>query len=220
MLGNKSYTQWRLSTDTRSGVLGFSHNFSVPDSKFLFGYALKDIQPKGRIMKQQIAIGLSITAALGIALLSGPAASQPKSLKSQLVGTWMLVSSENTAPDGTKSSGFGPNPLGMMIRDGNGNFILLEASSTLPKVASTNRSTETPAEAKAISQSSLAYFGTYTVNETAKTITNHYVASTFPNLMGQDGTNSIKSISADQLVTFNPKPTVGGTSLTTWKRVK
>jgi hypothetical protein len=172
------------------------------------------------IMKRRIAIGMSIMAALVLALLSGPAVSQPKSLKSQLVGTWMLVSSEVTAANGTKTQSYGPNPLGMIVYDASGHLIVIEEAPNLPKVASNNRMTETPAEAKAITQASQAYFGTYTVNEAAKTYALHVEGSTYPNNIGVTGSvRTVKYISADQLVLSIPQAT-GGTSLTVWKRAK
>ena len=43
----------------------------------------------------------------------------------------------------------------------------------LPKFASNNRQAGTPEENKAFVQGSLAYFGTYSVDEAAKTVTVH-----------------------------------------------
>ena len=52
-------------------------------------------------MNCRYAIGLSI-AALGIALLSPRAIGQQQSLRGQLVGSWYLVASVATLPDGSK----------------------------------------------------------------------------------------------------------------------
>lgn len=40
-------------------------------------------------------------SALGLTLLPGSAVSEQKSLKEQLVGTWKIVSVDNTRPDGS-----------------------------------------------------------------------------------------------------------------------
>src|ERR1700757_5121848 len=67
-----------------------------------------------------------------------------------------------------------------------------------PKFASNNRETGTAEENKAIVQGSIAYFGTYTVSETDKTISYHIESSTFPNWNGADRKASF-NISGDEL---------------------
>ena len=98
-----------------------------------------------------------------------------------LVGTWTLVSI-TLEKDGTKTDFYGPNPQGQLMYDANGHFSVIITRSDLPKFASNNRELGTPEENKAIVQGSLAYFGTYSVSETDKTITSDIENSTFPNL--------------------------------------
>jgi hypothetical protein len=158
---------------------------------------------------------------LGLALLPTSAISQQKSLKEQLVGTWLMVSAETTNADGSKFQPFGQNPKGILVLDGNGHYVSLNASSSLPKVASNNRMTETADENKAITQGTLASYGTYTVNESEKMVVLHLDASTFPNWAGTDQKRPIKSISADELSYVNPAPTTGaGATILTYKRAK
>jgi Lipocalin-like domain len=100
---------------------------------------------------------------------------------------------------------------------------VISTIADLPKFASNNRETGTAEENKAIVQGSLAYFGTYTVSETDKTITTHIESSTFPNWNGADRKTSFK-ISGDELsvqVVSGPLTTVGtGTASLVWKRAK
>ena len=63
---------------------------------------------------------------------------------------------------------------------------LCAARPDLPKIASNNRLTPTPEEAKAIAVGTFAVFGTYIVDEAKKTFTNRFEASTFANLVGID----------------------------------
>jgi len=81
----------------------------------------------------------------------------------------------------------------------------------------------TPEENTAIVQGSLAYFGTYSVSETDKTITTHVESCTFPNWNGVDRKTSF-SISGDELSTHvvsGPLTSVGtGTAYLVWKRAK
>jgi lipocalin-like protein len=71
-------------------------------------------------------------------------------------------------------------------RDPNGHVLFIITRSDLPEFASNNREAGTPEENKAVAQGSIAYFGTYSVNETDKTITTHIESCTFPNWNGTD----------------------------------
>jgi hypothetical protein len=46
-------------------------------------------------------LNMSAIIMLGLTLLSTSAVAQQKTLKDQLVGTWMIVSTDGTRPDGT-----------------------------------------------------------------------------------------------------------------------
>ena len=62
-------------------------------------------------MNRRTLIGLTTAALLctGVVFSARQAPAQ-KSLKEQVAGTWLLVSVDNTAPDGKKSQIFGPKP--------------------------------------------------------------------------------------------------------------
>ena len=119
-----------------------------------------------------------------------------------LVGTWTLVSI-TLEKDGKKTDFYGPNPQGQLIYDATGHFSVIITRSDLPKFASNNRVAGTPEENKAIVQGSLASFGTYSVNETGKTYTQHVRAvrsriGTGPSkniLSTSPGTNSASTLS-------------------------
>jgi lipocalin-like protein len=121
---------------------------------------------------------------LGVALPSGDAVGQQKTLKEQLVGTWTYVSVDIVRPDGSRVPLFGPNPSGLAAFDRKGNYLLLTARTGQPKFASNNRTEGTAEENKAVVQGSIAHFGRYTVNEADRTITFHIETSTFPNWNG------------------------------------
>ncbi len=121
---------------------------------------------------------------LGVALSAGDAVAQQKSLKEQLVGTWKLVSVDNVRNDGSKLQVFGPNPKGVVIYTSNGHFALVQIRSDLPRLAANSRDRATPEENKAVVQGSIAYFGTYSVNEADKVIIAQIEGSTFANLIG------------------------------------
>lgn len=163
-------------------------------------------------------LGSSITA-LSLTLLPGIALSQQNSLKEQLVGTWKIVSVDNTRPDGSIKQIFGANPRGIAVFDTHGNAVVVLMRSDRANFAADNRDLGTPEENKATVQGTHAYFGTYSVIEAEKTLVFHNEGNTFPNQEGVD-TNRFISITGDEFRWTTPAPSVGGRSEAVWRRVK
>ncbi|MBV8176832.1 MAG: lipocalin-like domain-containing protein [Verrucomicrobia bacterium] len=137
----------------------------------------------------------------------------------ELVGTWTLVSIQ-LEKDGKRTDMYGPNPQGQQILDANGRYSLIITRSDIPKFASNNREAGTPEENKAAVQGSIAFFGTYTVDESAKTLIQHVESGSFPNFNGTDRKLSF-SISGDELhFTTITAASAGGTAHLVWKRAK
>ena len=91
----------------------------------------------------------------------------------------------------------------------------------MPKIASGNRLTGTPEEYAAIMRRSLSVFGTYTVDETKKTVTFKIVSSTFPNWEGEAQERKIDKLTSDEFVNTNPNVAGGrGSASNFYKRVK
>jgi len=171
-------------------------------------------------MNRRHLFSISTVAVLGLALLPSGALGQQKSLKDQLVGTWTLVSWEQTNPDGSKLQRFGANPKGVNVFDASGRVFLMYARPDLPKIASGNPSTPTPEEAKAIVAGAIGYFGTYTVNEGDKSIVFRLEASSFPNLLLADQKRTVVSLTADEMKYSNPVPISGGQINYAFRRAK
>jgi len=170
-------------------------------------------------MNRRNMFSLSVITALGLALLPGSAVSQQKSLKDQLVGIWTLASWERVNPDGSKLQGFGANPKGISVFDASGRFALIINRADLPKLASNDRAKGTADENKAVVQGSIAYFGTYSVDEAAKTINLKLESSSFANQLGMaTHKRVITSLTADELKYANPTATAGGQIHQVWKR--
>jgi Lipocalin-like domain len=73
----------------------------------------------------------------------------------------------------------------------------------------------------AVASGSLAYMGTYTVDENTKTIHANIEASTFPNLVGAPNQRRIiTSITDDEMKFTNPRTAAGLTLDIVWKRAK
>jgi Lipocalin-like domain len=171
-------------------------------------------------MNRRTLLNLSAITALGLAVSSGSAIAQTKSLKDQLVGTWTAVSWEQDVPNGPKFQRYGANPKGVTVFDANGRFFSMTARPDLPKIASNSPSTPTPEEAKAIVGGAIGSFGTYTVDEAAKVITLRYEASSFPNQVGTDQKRLITSLTGDELKFQNPTAISGGQIYYGFKRAK
>ena len=137
----------------------------------------------------------------------------------ELVGTWTLVSIK-LEQDGKKTDFYGPNPQGQATYETNGRVSVIISRSDLPKFASNNRQAGTPEENKAVVQGSIAYFGTYSVDEAAKTVTSHIESRSFPNWNGTDRKLSF-TISGDELNLTSPTSSTGtGSNQQVWKRAR
>ena len=151
-------------------------------------------------MYRPTTLAMTATALLCLAAGSsaGDSLAQQKSLKEQLVGTWMLVSSDQVRPDGSKLSQFGANPKGINVFDASGRFFVMVASADNSKIAARERNETNSEEIGGLIVESIAYYGTYTVNE-VNVISLHLDASTFPNQIGTDQKRTITSLTADEL---------------------
>ena len=145
---------------------------------------------------------------------------QQKALKDQLVGTWIAVSVDNTAPDGKKSQLFGPNPKGILVFDASGQYSQIIVHPDTPKFKDNNRLKGTPEENAAAVHGTTANFGTWTVDEASKTITVRNVGGMFPNSAGSDSKRIVVSVTADELKLTNPATAAGLRSDNVWKRAK
>ena len=170
-------------------------------------------------MNKHSILGISAATVIGLALLAGSAVAQQKTLKEQLVGTWLVVSNTTTRADGTKVDTFGPNPKGIFIYESNGRFAIISTRADIPKFASNNRGTGTADENKAVVQGSIAYFGTYSVNEADKSLTAQVEGATFPNWVGNTQKRKIV-ISGDDFTFTNPGGSAGGSAEIKLKRAK
>ena len=170
-------------------------------------------------MNRLSAFMVPATALLGVTLLAGQAFAQQKTLKEQIVGTWLAVSNVAMRPDGVKTESFGPNPKGTFMFESNGRVALLMMRPDLPKFASNNRATGTAEENKAVVQGSNAYFGAYSVNEAEKSITIQIEAATFPNWAGTTEKRLV-AISGDELTVTGGVGSAGTTLEAKWKRAK
>jgi len=113
----------------------------------------------------------TLVAAVMFACAVLPATAQPQSLKEQVIGTWQIVSVEEVYPDGRIDRPWGPNMKGAVSFDQHGKVLLMIIGGDLPTPSGK------PQES---ARQVVAYFGTYSVDEGAKTITYTAERATIP----------------------------------------
>jgi hypothetical protein len=92
-------------------------------------------------------------------------------------------------------------------------------ASAAAKFSSNNRMSGTPEENQAIVEGSIAYFGTYSIDEATHVLTVNVEGSTFPNFTSGTQTR-ILSFNGDEVTYFNPTPSMGGSAKVTYRRAK
>lgn len=119
--------------------------------------------------------------------------SQPSELVAQspselLVGSWVLVSREDRTADGSivPEPALGPDPMGFLVYDGRGNM----AVQLMRRSRGTGAGTPAPPAQAGTGNSGSAdgydaYFGTYSVDLAAHTITHHLVGALLPRDVGK-----------------------------------
>ena len=170
-------------------------------------------------MRTSRTLGLCAIALITIVVAPNSTLAQGKSLKDQLVGTWIYVSSTGKRDDGNTVPR--PSLQGAVTYTADGRFHFITVRTDAPRLASRDPSRPTPEEAMAIMSGSIAYTGTYTLDEDTKTIHANVATSTFPNLVGAPNQRRIvTSITADEMKFTNPRTPAGVTLEFVWKRAK
>jgi Lipocalin-like domain len=170
-------------------------------------------------MKRSAASTIIVLATLTLAVgvLAGAVVAQQKTLKEQLVGTWIFISSSGKLADG--SPVWGSNPKGILIFTDDGHYSSHLVRADVPKFAANNRLQGTPEENKAAVHGSIASFGRYTVDEAKKSFTVRFEGSSYPNNTGTEQTRPF-TISGEELKVTNPASSAGGQTELVYKRAK
>jgi hypothetical protein len=158
-------------------------------------------------MNRRTILSICTMTTMALAMMPGSATAQQKSLKEQLVGTWMLVSNETTPLNGTKRQI--ANPKGILMLDAGGRYALFTARGDRPKYKSAGAPT-TEEIAATVRDYVAGNFGTWSVNETDKTFTRRYDAALNPNNEGTEVKAAV-SVSGDELRLTTVAPGGSGT---------
>lgn len=132
------------------------------------------------------------------------------------VGTWKLVAVERRSPDGEVLATPATDSLGYLMYDPAGYMgVVIQRADRQPYVGETR----TPEEALAALTSYTSYFGTYTVDEAASTVTHHLEGSLNPSGAGSDYLRSYEF--GSHTLTLQPPTGPSGVEVRlTWERVE
>jgi hypothetical protein len=162
---------------------------------------------------------------LAVLALPRPASAQrdqASSIQQQILGTWKLLSYvREEIPSGAKSDVMGAHPSGYINYGRDGRMIVIIVGSDRKKPVGP---VVTPEEAEALIRSMLAYAGTYTVDNDAKTVTHHIAVSWDQSRTGESHVRTYE-LDGDRLtLTTQPSndPATGKKTVRTliWERVK
>jgi lipocalin-like protein len=128
-------------------------------------------------------------------------------IQQRFIGTWRLVSIESKTPNPNR----GVRPRGLIYYDSTGHM----AVQIMPDRARPSwTGSPTPEQAKEAMTGFTAYFGTYTVDERAQTVTHHREGSLAPGPV--DFVRKYEFAPGDRLI-LTP---VGSTTHLTWELIK
>ena len=123
---------------------------------------------------------------------SAPDATHHSPTAEELVGAWRLVSVETKRPNGEVIYPFyGRHPEGLLIYDRSGFMSVQIVSDPKPTVPLADSRQEflaaSAAEKAAAADGYYAYFGTWSIDPAASTVTHHILQSLYPAERGEDG---------------------------------
>jgi hypothetical protein len=151
--------------------------------------------------------------------LPAPRGQAQATLREQLIGTWIYVSSTAKRDDGTPVPR--PELRGAITYTADGRFHFITTRTDLPRYAANDSARPSPDEAFAVASGVVAYAGTWRVDEAARTILLEIEVSSFPNLVGAPNQRRVvTAISAEELRSTNPRTPAGITLNTVWRRAR
>lgn len=108
------------------------------------------------------------------------------SIREKLLGSWRLVSPEAGGADADASSPLGDDPIGMLTYDASGTVSAQLMRRNQPPFRNDDWRNAATEEKAAAWSGYFGYFGTFTIDESAGTVTHHVEGSWFPNLVGTE----------------------------------
>ncbi len=132
------------------------------------------------------------------------------------VGQWKLISYEQRSPTGEVTQPFGKDPIGRISYNPRGHMSAQLMRRDRSKFANGDPRKGTDAEIRNAFTEYAGYYGSYTVDEKAGTITHHVEGAWFPNWMGTDQVRHFE-FNGNRLTLRADLP--AGPSILVWERI-
>lgn len=130
-------------------------------------------------------------AVLGLVVCASGAASAGETMRSELIGSWKLVTNYDQFADGSTRDTWGPGSQGLVVFTPEGTFsAVIVGGDRAAKAGTVPTDPVGPA---------IAYFGAYDVDESARTFTTRVWQSTFPQWRGLSLMRKVEELNADHL---------------------
>ncbi len=136
-------------------------------------------------------------------------------LMDRLVGAWTLVEWSERRPDGGKAFPLGADAIGQIIYSADGRVAAQLARKDVRPLASSDWRAARPDEAARAFKDYFGYFGTFTIDVSARSVVHHVQGSWFPNLYGVD---QVRRFQIDGDVLHLDADTDWGPVVIIWKR--
>jgi hypothetical protein len=139
-----------------------------------------------------------------------------------LVGTWRLTSMEVRTPSGETQNPWGPGVTGRLTYSSNGQMSLQIMKANRFPFSSEDLEGGTAEEIQTAFDGYHAYFGTYSFDRLAQTVSHRIEGSLFPNWIGREQKRGVKQSARRLRLTSSPIP-LGGKEevfLTVWDRIR
>lgn len=120
---------------------------------------------------------------LAFALSFSSSAFAQTAAENQVEGTWRMISA-TIDPGGKNIPAYGENPDGLLVFTPDMHFVEVLTDADIPRFASNARGEGTDDENRMAMSRSIAFFGTYTVDEKGEFSGNIVEGATFPNWIG------------------------------------
>ena len=142
-------------------------------------------------------------------------------LSPNLIGTWRLVRYEARTASGEIRYPLGRHVMGQLFYDARGNMSAHVMRIDRTAFASDDSGAGTDAEVRAAFEGHVSYFGTYTIDPSARTVIHHVRGASYPNWVGHDQIRYYR-FDGPHLVLSSPPILDRGESLEytlTWERI-
>jgi hypothetical protein len=136
-----------------------------------------------------------------------------KSERERFAGVWRAVSQETIQPDGTRVPTRGGDPLGVLIYELNGTM-------SVHLVRRQRLNDARLDDLHAALEDYIGYFGGYTVDERAGTVTHHVLACSYPGWTGSEQVRAYAFSDDDALLTLTARMADGSQRIIVWRRAE